>query len=172
MELVRAHTGSGEPDLGRELVIGERAVRVDCERIWLAPVGPIEVIPYDEPQRFGVARARVALVGAWGGSVDLHRGPEGAAYGVELLAALVQTILSGSAPVPFGPRDDALLATVLGLAAWAGASFDRRSVGVVGAITVVACAWLVHDRVLPSLLPPLAAVAAGAWSARREIRSS
>lgn len=170
VELVRAHTRSGEPVLGAELEIGERAVRVDGERVWIAPIGPIPVVPYDQPERFGVVKGKVVLVGAWGGEVDLHRGPDGAAYGVELLAAAVQTILSGRAPMPFGVGNDALLAAALGVVSWVGATWDRRAPYAVGAVAMGICGALLHAWTLPSLLPPVAAVVAGAWAARRSVR--
>ena len=99
---------------GDELVTGGARNAVHAEQVRLAPVDAPVLQDYGDPATWDV-KGRVVVVGVVDGTDDLHETPDGARYGAELQAALVETLLHEAAPRPLGGLLDALLAGLVAL---------------------------------------------------------
>ena len=97
-----------------ELVTGGARNAVHAEQVRLAPVEAPVLQDYGDPASWDV-KGRVVVVGVVDGTDDLHETPDGARYGAELQAALVETLLHEAAPRPLGGLLDALLAGLVAL---------------------------------------------------------
>jgi hypothetical protein len=140
------------------------------------PTGPAPVIPYEARDRFPEVLDKVVLVGAWGGSTDVHRTPSGPAYGVEILAGLTQALLRQATLRSLPPEASALGALVAGLGTtWFALVLPprRRSAALVVPAAVVAVgAALAVAGVLVAFLPAAVAALLGFWAAARASRSA
>jgi CHASE2 domain-containing sensor protein len=125
---------------------------------------------YDDPNTWGMAKGRSVLIGEMGGADDVHRTAKGAVYGVEIEAALVETLLQQRAPRLASPEMNALFALLLGLymatltiilpvkGRWA--TLSAPIIGItIGAAFIVA-------GMLVAFIPMLLSVGIGAWVGR------
>ncbi len=160
---------------GNTLVIGAARNPSWAGIVWLHPVGEIPRLAYDAPETWGDGvRGRVVVLGTFGGSPDLHLTPAGPRYGVEIQAALVQTLVRQAAlrTVPlwvsallalFTGVGMALLMARLGrrnqLVAWL---FPTAIIGIVFALTLAGTVVAVTPLLLAVVL---------AWYAMRGLLS-
>ena len=172
VQTVRAHLGVDElPRVSNgQLIVGPNRNPVWADLAYLHPAEPSPVMQYDDPSTWALAKGRSVLIGEMGGADDVHRTGEGAVYGVEIEASLVETLLQQRAPRMASPEINALFALLMGMymaimttilprrRRWAAWSTPVLGI-VVGASFVVA-------GILVSLLPMFVAVAIGWWIGR------
>jgi hypothetical protein len=135
--LVRA----GEPEIqGRTLRVGALQNPISRNSYALAPAGPVRRL--DAEGDLSAVRGRVAIVGSMRGDVDLQRSPDGLRYGVEILAAEVQTLVRQAAPRELGPELASVLTLLVGLGTW----LMRRFAWVPAALAVARADRRVGNR--------------------------
>jgi serine/threonine protein kinase len=172
VQTVRAHLGVKEPprvDDG-QLIVGPNRNPVWADLAYLHPAEPSPVMQYDDPSTWALAKGRSVLIGEMGGADDVHRTGQGAVYGVEIEASLVETLLQQRAPRMVSPEMNALFALLMGayMAVMTTILPGRRrwtalSTPILG---IVVGASFVVAGVLVSLLPMFVAVAIGWWIGR------
>jgi serine/threonine protein kinase/CHASE2 domain-containing sensor protein len=172
VQTVRAHLNvTDEPRVEDGiLVIGPNRNPVWSDLAYLHPTNPSPVMRYDDQNTWGMAKGRSVLIGEMGGADDVHRTAKGAVYGVEIEAALVETLLQQRAPRLASPEMNALFALLLGLymatltiilpvkGRWA--TLSAPIIGItIGAAFIVA-------GMLVAFIPMLLSVGIGAWVGR------
>jgi CHASE2 domain-containing sensor protein len=137
---------------------------------YLHPAKPTPVMKYGDPSTWSFAKGRSVIIGEMGGADDVHRTADGTVYGVEIEAALIETLLQQRAPRLASPEVSALFALLLGLnmaimtiilpprVRWAALSTPIIGL-VIGASLIVA-------GTLIALVPMLVAIVVGAWIGR------
>jgi len=172
VQTVRAHLGMADSPRveNGEIIIGPNRNPVWSDLVYLHPSEPTPILQYDDPSTWGQANGRSVLVGEMGGADDVHRTGGGTVYGVEIEAALIETLLQQRAPRLLAPEWNVLFALVMGVymaimttilptrRKWAAMSAPVVGV-VIGACFVVAGALL-------ALLPMLVSVCIGWWIGR------
>jgi serine/threonine protein kinase/CHASE2 domain-containing sensor protein len=172
VQTVRAHLNvTDEPRVeGGELIIGPNRNPVWSDLAYLHPAKPTPVMKYGDPSTWSFAKGRSVIIGEMGGADDVHRTADGTVYGVEIEAALIETLLQQRAPRLASPEVSALFALLLGLnmaimtiilpprVRWAALSTPIIGL-VIGASLIVA-------GTLIALVPMLVAIVVGAWIGR------
>ena len=172
VQTVRAHLGIKEEPLVQdgELIVGPNRNPVWSDLVYLHPAEPTPVLSYDDPSSWSAVKGRSVLIGEMGGADDVHRTSGGTVYGVEIEAALIETLLQQRAPRLVSPEWNAVFALIMGIymavmttilpARRKWAAMMTPVIGIViGASFVVAGALI-------ALLPMLTAVALGWWIGR------
>jgi hypothetical protein len=154
------------------LVIGPTRNPVWADLLYLHPVQESMVLQYGQADLSAVA-GRTVLIGEMGGSDDVHLTDAETVYGIEIEAALVETLLQQRAPRVASPEIDSLLALVLGLlTATVGLILPRRLWLLALLVPVAAggiAVALVVAGVLISLLPLALSAAIGMWVGRTPV---
>jgi len=175
VQAVRGHLSTDlEPRVSDgELIVGPNRNPVWADLVYMHPTDPSPVYDYDAPEDWTELRGRTVLIGEMGGVADLHRTDSDTVYGIEIEAALVETILQQRAPRIVSAELDALFALLVGvLTALLGLSLPRERrlvVLVVPAAAVGVAVALVLAGVLISVVPMLLAVGLGLWSSRTPV---
>jgi len=153
-----------------DLIIGPTRNPVWADLVYLHPAEPSPIISYSNPEGFDQANGRSVLIGEMGGADDVHRTAAGTVYGVEIEAALIETLLQQRAPRLASPEINAALALLVGLCtALLGLALPknrRRIAWGVPAAGIAIGIILVVAGVLVAFGPMLAASAIGLWIAR------
>ena len=135
------------------------------------PIWSICIRP--QPARCWTTAIPLAGPGLPDGSDDLHRTDADTVYGVEIEAALVETLLQQRAPRVVGPEGNALAALLVGLlTAVVGLALERRRWPIALVVPVAAVGMavaLVVAGVLIALLPMLLAAGIGLWISRTPV---
>jgi hypothetical protein len=173
VQALRAHLGADPPRLsGEQLQVGVTRNPTSFERVYLRPVAPGVRLGWDEPD-WSAARGRVVLAGVTSGREDLFTTAAGRRYGVEVHAALVETLARQAGLRAAGPGVDAALALLVGLLTAAlAAALPRRLSAValvVPAAALVALLGVAAAGTLVALLP-LALAGAGGLRTGRALR--
>jgi serine/threonine-protein kinase len=160
---------------GDELVIGGTRNATWAGVAWLHPVGDVPRVAYEAPDSWGEdIRGRVALIGSYGGSADLHRTPDGPRYGVEIQAALVQTLIRQAALEVVPLWVDAVLALLTGvltvLVGWLLPRRRRLVAAVVPAGILAILIALVPSGIMAALIPVVLAALMAAVVINRSLR--
>ncbi len=172
-QTARAHLGAEEPPTitGGDLVIGPNRNPVWADLAYLHPAESSPVIAYDQPDDFEQVRGRSVLIGEMGGADDVHRTDSSTVYGVEIEAALVETLLQQRAPRLLSPEVNALAALFVGIAtALLGvvAPGQRRFVAWIAPITgLFAGIVLVVAGILMAFMPMIVSAGIGLWIGQR-----
>lgn len=172
-QTVRAHLGVDDLPLiiEGELVIGPSRNPVWADVTYLHPSEPTPVVSYNEPEAFQAVRGRSVLVGEMGGADDVHRIDSGAVYGVEIEAALIETLLQQRAPRIVSPEISGVWALFVGIAtALLGLALPpnrRKLAWVVPACGLAICVALITAGILVAAVPMLVASLCGVWLAAR-----
>ena len=168
-QTVRAHLGVEDApriDSG-ELIIGPNRNPVWADLSYLHPADPSPVITYGLDSDFSGVRGRSVLVGEMGGADDVHRTGSGAVYGVEIEAALIETLLQQKAPRLASPEVNAIWALIVGVfTALLGLSLPRSRRKMAVAVPLVGCVVgvvLVMAGVLVAFGPMLVSSALALW---------
>ncbi len=155
------------------LVIGPTRNPVWSDLVYLHPAAASQVLDYGDPTGWSGVAGRTVLIGEMGGSDDLHRTDADTVYGVEIEAALVETLLQQRAPRVVGPEGNALAALLVGLlTAVVGLALERRRWPIALVVPVAAVGMavaLVVAGVLIALLPMLLAAGIGLWISRTPV---
>jgi len=155
---------------GDMLVIGPTRNPVWADLVYLHPTAPSPVLDYSDPAGWDRVRGRTVIIGEMGGSDDLHRTDAETVYGVEIEAALIETLLQQRAPRVVAPEGNALAALLVGLlTAAVGLTLPRRRWPIALVVpTAAACVGvaLVVAGVLVALLPMAVAAGVGLWIGR------
>jgi CHASE2 domain-containing sensor protein len=172
VQTVRAHLNvTDEPRVeDGSLVIGPNRNPVWSDLAYLHPADPSPVMQYNDPSTWEVAKGRSVLIGEMGGADDVHRTAKGAVYGVEIEAALVETLLQQRAPRLASPEMSALFALLLGLymailtiilpARRRWATLSAPIIGItIGSSFIVA-------GTLVAFIPMLVSIGVGSWIGR------
>jgi len=173
-QTVRAHLGvDEEPRIeDGEIIIGPNRNPVWADLAYLHPAEPTPVLSYDPEGDFGSTRGRSVLIGEMGGADDVHRTGAGAVYGVEIEAALVETLIQQRAPRLASPEINAIWALLVGLCtALLGLAVPRTRRAIAFAVPVVGLAIgaiLVVAGVLVAFVPMLLSSALGLWIIRSQ----
>ena len=145
----------------------------DAGIAWLHPVEQVDVVPYHRPDEWGEAiRGRVAIVGSHGGQVDLHRTPDGPRYGVEMQAALVETLLRQASLQVVRPETNALVALLTGVLTTASAlrlRAVRTVILLVPLASLAVCLSLMAAGIVVSWVPIVLAGCASWWVLRDQV---
>lgn len=160
-----------EPALEEDtLAVGITRNPAPLERLWLPPVAAPERLAWGAPETAARARGRVVLVGRAEGHQDWFRTPAGPRHGVEIHAALVETLARQAGLRRARAAVDAGLAAGLTLLTWLFAralSAQRRWLALVlplAGLALVAAVlgggWLLAPT--PLVLAALCAL----WAAR------
>jgi hypothetical protein len=169
-QAVRAHFKvDDEPRIENgELVIGPVRNPVWSDLAYLHPADPTPVVDYSDPGGWGVVQGRTVVIGEMGGADDVHRTDAGAVYGVQIEAALIETLIQQRAPRLLSPEVNALFALLVGLCtSLLGFALprSRRMIALIVPIcgTVVAVAFVVSGALI-ALIPMLVAACIGLWA--------
>jgi hypothetical protein len=156
---------------GDVLVIGALQSPTWAGLVRWPPLGEALVVTYGDEAAYPQLRGRLVLIGAWGGTEDLHRTPAGRRYGVELLAGHAQTLLRQAALRTAPPELDALVALVVGLlsrALRAALPAPRQRWALLVPISaLLLAAALAIGGLLAALSPLVLAGVVGLWLGRR-----
>ena len=158
------------------LIVGPTRNPVWADVIYLHPAQPSPILDYDDPQTWAGARGRTVLIGEMGGVDDIHRTDAETVYGVQIEAALVETLLQQAAPRVASPEINTLVALLIGLlTAGLGLALPRRRwmfslLMPLAGVTVVVV--LIVAGVLVSTLPMLMAAGVGLWVGRTRVVTS
>ncbi len=172
-QTVRAHLGVDDPPMiaDGQLVIGPSRNPVWADVTYLHPSEPTPVVSYEDPGSFNMVRGRSVLVGEMGGADDVHRIDSGAVYGVEIEAALIETLLQQRAPRIASPEVNSAWALFVGLCtALLGLALPpsrRRLAWVVPASALAICVALITAGILVAAVPMLVSSVLGIWIATR-----
>ena len=172
VQTVRAHLNvTDEPRVeDGSLVIGPNRNPVWSDLAYLHPTDPSPVMQYGDPSTWEMAKGRSVLIGEMGGADDVHRTAKGAVYGVEIEAALVETLLQQRAPRLASPEMSALFALLLGLY-MAGLTIIlpvRRRWATLSApiIGITIGSSLIVAGTLIAFIPMLISIGIGGWVGR------
>jgi hypothetical protein len=161
---------------GGTLIIGPTRNPVWSDLVYMHPTGPSPVLPYLDPSDWSAAAGRTVLVGEMGGSDDIHRTDAHTVYGVEIEAALIETLLQQRAPRLLSPELNSLAALLVGLlTAWIGLILPRGRWAIALVVPAAAAAIavaLVVAGVLIALLPLGLAAGIGLWVGRTPVVTS
>ena len=174
-QTVRAHLGAELPPTidGSDLIIGPNRNPVWADLAYLHPAEPSPTVSYNERDSFSIVRGRSVLVGEMGGADDVHRIDSGAVYGVEIEAALIETLLQQRAPRILSPEVSALWAVLVGLGtAMMGLLMPRNRRWLswfvpIGGIAI--SVTLVVAGLLIAFFPMLIAAGMGLWLSQRSV---
>lgn len=171
-QTARGHLGAdAEPRIEQgDLVIGPTRNPVWADLVYLHPAEPSPIISYSNPEGFDQVKGRSVLIGEMGGADDVHRTAAGTVYGVEIEAALIETLLQQRAPRLASPEINAALALLVGLfTALLGLALPKSRRGLAWGVPVAGVAIgiiLVVAGVLVAFGPMVASSAIGLWIAR------
>jgi len=167
---VRATQGAlratADPEVdGDRLVVGALKNRLHLGCVYLHPSDPPVTHPYGAVP--ADVRDKAVLIGVVGGGQDVHRTPNGVRYGVEIQAALVETLLQQAA-LPVVPAwMNALASLLAGLGAFGLARFlpKRRWVAIVAPVAVLGVqVALALSGILVAILPVLVSSSVGLFA--------
>jgi hypothetical protein len=158
------------------LVIGPNRNPVWADIVQLHPTEASPVFAYDAPDTWEGLAGRTVIIGEMGGSDDLHRTDADTVYGVEIEAALIETLLQQRAPRVAAPELDTLFALVVGLlTALVGFAVPRNRAWIAWIVPVCGALFaivLVVAGVLVALLPMVLASVVGVWAGRSPLLGS
>lgn len=178
VQSVRGHLSTREPPRVTDdtLVIGPTRNPVWADLIYLHPAQPSPVMSYSEPETWAQVSGRTVLVGEMGGADDIHRTDAETVYGVEIEAALIETMLQQRAPRLASSEINSLVALLVGLLTAAlGLALPRRRwtlALLVPAAGIAVAVALVVAGVLVATLPMLLAAGVGLWVGRTQVVTS
>jgi serine/threonine protein kinase/CHASE2 domain-containing sensor protein len=152
------------------LVIGPNRNPVWADLVQLHPTEASPIFRYDALDSWEDLAGRTVIIGEMGGSDDLHRTDADTVYGVEIEAALIETLLQQRAPRVAAPELDTLFALAVGLlTALVGFAVPRNRVWIAGIVPVCGVVFaivLVVAGVLVALFPMMLAAVVGFWAGR------
>jgi tRNA A-37 threonylcarbamoyl transferase component Bud32 len=178
VQTVRAHLSvKPAPRIEKgSLIIGPNRNPVWANVVHLHPAEPTRVMAYDAPDAWTGVAGRTAIIGEMGGSDDLHRTDADTLFGVEIEAALIETLLQQRAPRVAAPELDAIFALAVGLlCALVGFSLPRNRWWIAFLVPVAGTAIavvLVVAGVLVALVPMLVSAGIGLWACRPSVVTS
>jgi CHASE2 domain-containing sensor protein len=158
------------------LIVGATRNPVWADLIYLHPADPSPILEYSKPDSWESVRGRTVLIGEMGGSDDIHLTDAETVYGVEIEAALIETMLQQRAPKVASPEANTLLSLLVGiLTAALALALPRRKwpIALVIPVSAVGVAVaLVVAGVLVALLPMALAAVVGLWVGRTRVVTS
>lgn len=169
---VAAQLGREPPRIeGDALIIGPTHNPIAGGLFTFSPPAEAPVVPYAARGRYSELAGKVVVLGVYGGTEDIHETPDGPRYGVEIEAALIQSLLRQAGLKVLAVEWNALLALLTGGATALlsrGLRPERRAL----ALLIPAAAALIgliaaSAGVLVGLSPAVLAGILGLWVAGR-----
>ena len=167
---VRAHFNvKEEPRIeDGQLVIGPVRNAVWSDLAYLHPTVPTPVLSYLDSSEWDQVNGRTVIIGEMGGADDVHRTDAGTVYGVQIEAALIETLIQQRAPRLLAPEVSALFALLVGLCtALIGFALPRSRRWISWFVpfcgTVVVVAFVLSGSLL-AVIPMLVAAGVGFWA--------
>ena len=155
------------------LVIGPNRNPIWADLVYLHPAEPSPVYDYSNPEEWAGVKGRTVLIGEMGGSDDIHQTDAETVYGVEIEAALIETLLQQRAPRVASPELGTLLSLIVGfLTAFVGIALPRHRWSIAWIVPVATAAIsliLISAGVLVPLLPLALAAGIGLWVGRTPV---
>jgi hypothetical protein len=173
VQTVRAHLNvDAEPSIrDGVLQVGPNRNPVWADLAYLHPTEASPIVEYGDLDAYRELQGRSILIGEMGGADDVHRVASGAVYGVQIEAALIETLLQQRAPRMVQPEVNAGFSLLIGLCtAWLGMAVPYRRRGLAWVVPLAGLAiglTLVASSVLIALIPMIVASTIGLWFAQR-----
>ncbi|MGB0638648.1 MAG: protein kinase domain-containing protein [Myxococcota bacterium] len=170
VQSVRAHFNvKEEPRIeDGQLIIGPVRNAVWSDLAYLHPTIPTPILSYLDSADWDQVNGRTVIIGEMGGADDVHRTDAGTVYGVQIEAALIETLIQQRAPRLLPPEVSALFALLVGLCtAVIGFALPRSRrwlalfVPLCGTVVVIA---FVLSGSLLAVIPMLVAAGVGFWA--------
>jgi CHASE2 domain-containing sensor protein len=168
---VRAHFNvKEEPRIeDGQLIIGPVRNAVWSDLAYLHPTIPTPILPYLDSAEWDQVNGRTVIIGEMGGADDVHRTDAGTVYGVQIEAALIETLIQQRAPRLLAPEVSGLFALLVGLCtALIGFALPRSRRWIALFVpfcgTVVVVAFVLSGSLL-AVIPMLVAAGVGFWAA-------
>ena len=173
VQTVRAHLNVDAQPSIRDgvLQVGPNRNPVWADLAYLHPTEASPIVEYGDLDAYRELQGRSILIGEMGGADDVHRVASGAVYGVQIEAALIETLLQQRAPRMVRPEVNAGFSLLIGLCtAWLGMAVPYRLRGLAWVVPLAGLAiglTLVASSVLIALIPMIVASTIGLWFSQR-----